>query len=113
MKTITTKETLALLLVVLVALFGAVSFASANHSGTQEETESHATTVHDDTDHDDVTVTVAPIAVTISAQDDRTAKLQQLLSALQQLVTLLQHKLEHMDTASDDADDENSDDHHE
>jgi hypothetical protein len=112
METNTTKETLALLLVVPVAFLGAASFASADHSG-EEEIESHATTVHDDTDHDDVTVTVAPIAVTISAQDDRTAKLLQLLSALQQLVTLLQHKLEHLDTASDDADDENSEDHHE
>jgi hypothetical protein len=112
MKTITINHTVVLLLVVLLVFFGAASFAFADHSGEEGESESHATTIHQDADHEDVSVSVAPIAVTISAGSDRAEKIQQLLTALQQLVALLQHQLEHME-ADEHADDEDSADHHE
>jgi hypothetical protein len=111
MKSIAIDRTVALFIAVLLAFFGVTSFASANHSGEEGETESHATSVHHDEalHHDDAAVTTH---ITVSATSDQTAKIQQLIAAMQQLVALLQHQLEHMES-EEAAQDEDNHDHHE
>jgi hypothetical protein len=113
MKSIIQNHVAVLSLFVLLASFGIVSVAFAEHSGAEEETESHATTAHDDeTDHEDASVTVTPV-LTVSPSTEHTAKIQQLIAAMKQLLVLLQHQLEQMEGESEAEDDETSEDHHE
>ncbi len=92
---ITLTARIAALLCITSLFFAAAGIASADHSGGEGIEHSHAITV---------TATVnasAPVQVTptYTATMDvaRMQKMQELLKAMQQLVVLLQHQLEHVE----------------